>query len=58
LEAAWASLADDLSTDPDLTADASLKLYKLAKELKRLESLMTAGRDLNDIQTTLYLGSV
>jgi hypothetical protein len=53
--AQWSALVEDLPQAPELTPMAAAKLYKLAKEVKRLASLMTTGRDLHDIHTILHL---
>jgi hypothetical protein len=50
----WSVLADDLPQAPELSPAAAAKLYLLAKEVKRLASLMTTGRDLHDIHTVLH----
>jgi hypothetical protein len=34
-----------------------IKIFKLAKELKRRAVLMTAGRDLHDIHTVIYMAA-
>jgi hypothetical protein len=38
-----------------LAEDSHGKVYKLAKEVKRREALMIAGRDLHDVNTILHL---
>jgi hypothetical protein len=50
----WSSILDDLPAAPALSDASVEKIFKLAKELKRRTALMTAGRDLHDMHTTLY----
>jgi hypothetical protein len=44
-----------LPVGPTLAPDSVSQIFKLAREVKRLASLMTVGRDLHDIRTTLCL---
>jgi hypothetical protein len=53
----WDSLREDLPTGPLSDLEDDSKIYKLAKEVSRLGKLMTAGRDVHDIHTTLHLVS-
>jgi hypothetical protein len=53
----WEVLREDLPTGPLSDLEDDRKIFKLAKEVARLGKLMTAGRDLHDIHTTLHLVS-
>jgi hypothetical protein len=48
-------LLEDLPAAPPVLESLWVKIFKLAKELKRRTALMTAGRDLHDIHTVLYI---
>jgi hypothetical protein len=54
-EIAWESVLEALPTAPPFDEGSVPKLFKLAQELRRRSSLMTAGRDLHDITTVLHL---
>jgi hypothetical protein len=54
-ELAWEDLLVDLSLAPELSQASIPKNFKLAKEVKRRAQVITAGRDLHDIYTVLYL---
>jgi hypothetical protein len=56
-ELSWPSILEDLPAAPLVSEAAWSKLFKLAKELKRRSLLMTAGRDLHDIHTVLYMAA-
>jgi hypothetical protein len=47
----WAELLEPVPAGPELTPVSKVKLYKIAHELQRLASLMTADRDRHDIHT-------
>jgi hypothetical protein len=51
----WDLLAEDLPSYPPPAEASWQRLHKLVKELERRAFLMTAGRDLHDIHTLLYL---
>lgn len=51
----WEELIEGISAGPVTELEEDAKILRLAREVKRLASLMTAGRDLHDIQTTLHL---
>jgi hypothetical protein len=53
----WDRLRDDLPTGPLSDVEDDAKIFKLAREVDRLGKLMTAGRDIHDIYTTLQLVS-
>jgi len=53
--AAWAAWAEDLAAGLELKTDASLRLYQLAKGVKRLALHMMVIRDLLHIITSLRL---
>jgi hypothetical protein len=53
----WDSLRDDLPTGPLSDVEDDAKIFKLAREVGRPGKLMTAGRDIHDIHTTLHLVS-
>jgi len=53
--AAWAAWAEDLPAGSELKTDASVRLYTLAKEAKRLALNMRVIRDLLHIVTSLRL---
>jgi hypothetical protein len=53
----WEVFREDLPTGPLVEVEDNQKIFKLAKEVSRLGKLMTAGRDVHDIHTTLYLVS-
>jgi hypothetical protein len=55
LDINWASIMEDLPSAPAIQEASWIKIFKLAKELKRRAALMTAGRDLHDIHTVLFL---
>jgi hypothetical protein len=50
------TLRDDLPAGPPTDLEDT-KIYKLAREVHRLGKLMSAGRDLHDIQTVIHLVS-
>jgi hypothetical protein len=54
-DAAWEDLLVDIPLAPELTPASIPKILKLAKEVKRRSQVITAGRDLHDIHTVLYL---
>jgi hypothetical protein len=54
-DATWEELLVDLPLAPELPAASIPKILKLAKEVKRRSQVITAGRDLHDIHTVLYL---
>jgi hypothetical protein len=56
-EPQWASILEDLPAAPVISESSWPKIYKLAKELKRRALLMTAGRDLHDIHTVLFMAA-
>ena len=53
--AAWDAVADDRRAGPELANDAPLKICKLARDLKRLASLMSKGHYLHDFYAVLRL---
>jgi hypothetical protein len=53
----WFDLLADLPAVLDGPPASPLKIFKLAKELKRRAALMTAGRDLHDIHTVIYMAA-
>jgi hypothetical protein len=53
----WETFRDDLPSGPLVEVEEDAKVFKLAKEVARLGKLMSAGRDLHDIHTTLHLVS-
>jgi hypothetical protein len=53
----WEELIEGISAGPVAELEEDTKILRLAREVKRLASLMTAGRDLHDIQTTLHLAA-
>jgi hypothetical protein len=55
LDITWPSVMEELPTAPIIMETSWPKIYKLAKELKRRAALITAGRDLHDIHTVLFL---
>jgi hypothetical protein len=52
----WETLRDELPMGPPRDLEDN-KIFKLAKEVPSLGKLMSAGRDLHDIQTTIHLVS-
>jgi hypothetical protein len=52
---AWAAWAEDFPAGSELKTDSSLRLYTLAKEVKRLALHMKATRDLLHIVTSLRI---
>jgi hypothetical protein len=53
----WEDLRERLPSGPVADLEEEIKIFRLAKEVKRLASLTTARRDLHDIQTTLHFTS-
>jgi hypothetical protein len=53
----WPDLVNDLPSPPIGTPAPALRIYRLAKELKRRAAKMTEGRDLHDIHTVLHLAA-
>lgn len=53
----WESLRDDRPAGPPGDLEDDSKIYKLAREDRRLGKLMSAGRDLHDINTVIHLVS-
>jgi hypothetical protein len=51
----WEEVIEGISAGSVADLEDDVKILRLAREVKRLASLMTAGRDLHDIQTTLHL---
>jgi hypothetical protein len=54
-EMIWTSIMEELPAVPAIANTSWAKIYKLAKELRRRAAFMTAGRDLHDIHTVLFL---
>jgi hypothetical protein len=54
-EIEWTSLTSDITAAPPLASISTIKIFKLAKELRQQAALMTAGQDLHDIHTMLHL---
>jgi hypothetical protein len=55
LDMTWTTIMEELPSAPVISEVSWPKLFKLARELKRRAALMTAGRDLHDIHTVLFL---
>jgi hypothetical protein len=53
-ELLWEQLLEELPAAPPLQEASWPKVYKLARELKRRASLVTAGQDLHDIHTVIH----
>jgi hypothetical protein len=51
----WEDLLEEIPQVPSLPEESWPKVFKLAQELCRQASLMSAGRDLNDLHTVLTL---
>jgi hypothetical protein len=57
MELHWEALLDELPAAPHLDDSSWPKVFKLAKELERRAALMTAGRDLHDIHTSIIFAA-
>jgi hypothetical protein len=53
----WTDLLTDLPTVLEGPPPEPAKIFKMARELKRRAALMTAGRDLHDIHTVVYMAA-